>query len=167
MYTTQQDRLLFDSGAAVHVCPLDYATEYPHCTSGSKPSFRTVTGEAITAHGARAVHYQMDARSALTITYVVADVSMPVLSVSRLLRLGYVTVLAKGNSYLQPHGASFSGPFGYMVTIFTSAQYAKHHQANVLCTLRPFATSGLETGRGDLDTSTQQTSHGGSSHPQG
>ena len=42
-YTKQQDRLLFDSGAAVHACPLDYATEYPLCTKGSKPSFRTVT----------------------------------------------------------------------------------------------------------------------------
>ena len=100
----QQDRLLFDSGAAVHVCPLDYATQTPLCTNGNKPSLRTVTGETITVHGTRTVHYQMDGRSTITVTYVVADVSMPVLAVSRLLRLGYATVLAKGNSYLQPGG---------------------------------------------------------------
>ena len=87
-YTNQQDRLLFDSGAAVHVCPLDYATGYPLCTNDNKPSLRTVAGEAIIAHGTRTVHYQMDARSTTAVTYVVADVSMPALSVSRLLRLG-------------------------------------------------------------------------------
>ena len=43
-YTVQQGRLLFDSGAAVHVCPRDYAAEYTLCTNGNKPSLRTVTG---------------------------------------------------------------------------------------------------------------------------
>ena len=109
-YTEKQDRLLFDSGAAVHVCPLGYATEYPLCTTGSKPALRTVTGEAVAAHGARTVHYQMDARSTIAINYVVADVPMPVLAVSRLLRLGYVTVLTKGDSYLQPGGTSYKWP---------------------------------------------------------
>ena len=52
----------------------------------------------------------MDARSAIAINYVVADVSMPVLAVSRLLRLGYVTVLTKGDSYLQPGGTSYKWP---------------------------------------------------------
>ena len=61
-------------------------------------------------HGARTVHYQMDARSTITINYVVADVSMPVLAVSRLLRLGYVAVLTKGDSYLQPGGTSYKWP---------------------------------------------------------
>ena len=86
--THQQDRLLFDSGAAVHACPLDYATEYPLGTNGSLPLLRTVTGETITVHGTRTVHYQLDAHSTITIQYVVADVSMPALSVSRLLKLG-------------------------------------------------------------------------------
>ena len=106
-YTKQQDRLLFDSGAAVHVCPRDYATEYPLCANGSLPLLRTVTGEATTVHGTRTVHYQMDGRSTITVAYVVADVSMLVLAVSRLLRLGYVTVLTKGNSYLQPGGTPY------------------------------------------------------------
>ena len=109
-YTKQQDRLLFGSGAAVHVCPRDYATEYPRCTNGSLPLLRTVTGEAIAVPGTRTVHYQMDGRSTITVTYVVADVSIPVLAFSRLLRLGYVTVLAKGNSYLQPGGTSYKWP---------------------------------------------------------
>ena len=109
-HTEKQDRLLFDSGAAAHVCPLDYADEYPLCTTGSKPSLRTVTGEAITVHGTRTVHYQMDARSTITIHYVVADVAMPVLSVSRLLRLGYVTVLTKGSSCLQPGCTPYKWP---------------------------------------------------------
>ena len=52
----------------------------------------------------------MDARSTIAINYVVADVSMPVLAVSRLLRLGYVTVLTKGDSYLQPGGTSYKWP---------------------------------------------------------
>ena len=52
----------------------------------------------------------MGARRAITIQYVVADVSMPVLPVSRLLRVGYATVLTKGNSYLQPSGAPYKWP---------------------------------------------------------
>ena len=48
--------------------------------------------------------------STITVTYVVADVSTPVLSVSRLLRLGYATVLAKGSSCLQPGGTPYKWP---------------------------------------------------------
>jgi len=169
-YTKKQDRLLFDSGAAVHVCPLDYATEYPLCTTGSKPALRTVTGEAITVHGTRTVHYQMDARSAITINYVVADVSMPVLAVSRLLRLGYVTVLTKGDSYLQPGGTSYKWPVWVDGSRFYLCPLRRTPPGNRTLYISHISQRKvrlLETGRGDFDTSTRQTTHGGSYHPQG
>ena len=52
----------------------------------------------------------MDSTSIITVQYVVADVSLPVLSVSRLLRLGYDTVLANGDSYIQPSGTACKWP---------------------------------------------------------
>ena len=52
----------------------------------------------------------MDARANLKVQFIVADVTMPVLSVSRLLRLGYDAVLTKGESYLQPAGTPHRWP---------------------------------------------------------
>ncbi len=80
--TWDSDRLLFDSGAAVHVCPYGYAPEYPIRTSGDLPALQTATGESSTVHGTRAIYYQMDARATLKVQFIVADVAMLVLSVS-------------------------------------------------------------------------------------
>ena len=52
----------------------------------------------------------MDTRSNITVQYVAAEVTTPVLSVSRLHRLGYATVLTKGDSDLQPGGTSYKWP---------------------------------------------------------
>ena len=73
----EEDKLFFDFGATQHLCPLDYASEYPLDTSPTE--LRAVTGQTLRVHGTRTVNYRVGT-TPIQVTYTVADITMPVLS---------------------------------------------------------------------------------------
>ena len=83
------DHILVDSGAATHVCPKDYATQFPLEPLGaSTPQLFTATDDPIQIYGIRRVYYQCQGQP-VVIPYFACDVKYPIISVSRLIDRGY------------------------------------------------------------------------------
>ena len=57
----QEHWVLFDSGAAAHCCPANYASDYPLLPLGENPpKLRSVTGKPLQLYGRRLVRYNCD-----------------------------------------------------------------------------------------------------------
>ena len=83
------DHILVDSGAATHVCPKDYATQFPLEPLGAPtPQLFTATDDPIQVYGIRHVYYQCQGQP-VAIPYFACDVKYPNISVSRLIDRGY------------------------------------------------------------------------------
>ena len=83
------DHILVDSGAATHVCPKDYATQFPLEPLGaSTPQLFTATDDPIQVYGNRRVYYKCQGQP-VVIPYFACDVKYPIISVSRLIDRGY------------------------------------------------------------------------------
>ena len=83
------DHILVDSGAATHVCPKDYATQFPLEPLGaSTPQLFTATDDPIKVYGIRRVYYKCQGQP-VVIPYFACDVKYPIISVSRLVDRGY------------------------------------------------------------------------------
>ena len=86
------DGLLFDSGAALNVCPKTYAEEIPIQQLPSTCNLRIANGQAIATYGTRTVGYELIDRTRhihFYVDYVVCDADRPILSVVRLLENGW------------------------------------------------------------------------------
>lgn len=78
--TLPQQRVLLDTGAAVHVCPRHYAPNCPKLpTPPGHPQLRTVTGEIMQLYGMKYVTYLMDTDIKITVKYIIADSPLQVL----------------------------------------------------------------------------------------
>ena len=95
----QNENILLDSGASVHTCPKSYRPEIPLERLSQSASLRTVTGQKIRIYGKKSVGY-MFGTIRTKVTYYVADVRFPVISVSQLLRGGYTLHLGPEELYL-------------------------------------------------------------------
>ena len=96
------ERLLLDSGASIHACPLHYASDIPLAEQSGATQMRTVrtvSGAHMKVYGTRTVGYLFGTIRA-SITYVVTDVQYPVVSVSMLLKKGYNVYLSTDESYI-------------------------------------------------------------------
>ena len=83
------DHILVDSDAATHVCPKDYATQFPLEPLGaSTPQLFTATDDPIQVYGIRRVYYQCQGQP-VVIPYFACGVKYPIISVSRLIDRGY------------------------------------------------------------------------------
>eukprot|EP00435_Cladocopium_sp_Y103_P050723 s1925_g15.t1 len=92
---TERDWVLFDSGAAAHCCPFDYASDYPLLRLGSNPpNLRSATGKPLKMYGRRLVQYDCNGVK-LWVSYYVCDVSFCLVSVARMLLQNYWSVLGK------------------------------------------------------------------------
>ena len=92
---TERDWVLFDSGAAAHCCPFDYASDYPLLPLGpNPPNLRSATGKPLKMYGRRLVQYDCNGVK-LWVNYYVCDVSFCLVSVARMLLQNYWTVLGK------------------------------------------------------------------------
>ena len=81
--------ILFDSGAAAHCCPLDFASDWPLLPlTGRAPSLRAISGQALTVYGRRLVKVEFNGQPCF-LHFCVCDVPYCVVSVGRLLRQGY------------------------------------------------------------------------------
>ena len=83
---------MFDTGAALHVCPLWYGAEFPLFTGPSQMTVTTADGTDIRVHGLRAVYFTFEAKDgqevAIGITFTVCDVTEAIVPFSKLLRTG-------------------------------------------------------------------------------
>ena len=96
------DGLLFDSGAALNVCPKHYAAEIPIQQLPSTCNLRIANGQTIATYGVRTVGYELVDRKRrihFYVDYVVCDADRPILSVVRLLESGW-SIRLKGNQRL-------------------------------------------------------------------
>ena len=99
--------ILFDSGAAAHCCPLDYAPDYPLLPVGKNPpKLRSVTGKPLNIIGRKLIRYDAAGVTLFT-NYYVCDVPFCIVSVARMLLQDFCTVLSKDSmKLLTPQRAS-------------------------------------------------------------
>ena len=103
--------ILFDSGAATHCCPKDFASEWPLLPlTGKAPPLRSISGQPLTIFGRRLVKVDFEGQSCFLHFYV-CDVPYCVVSVGRLLRSGSDVNLSSRN----PN--TLSTPDGHKVPI--------------------------------------------------
>ena len=94
VWQQEEPWILFDSGAAAHCCPKDFAPEWPLLPlSGKAPPLKPISGQPLLIHGL--VQLELD-RQTCWLHFYVCDV----VSVARLLMQGYGAELGKDNSYL-------------------------------------------------------------------
>ena len=81
--------ILFDSGAATHCCPKDFASEWPLLPltglTGRAPPLRSISGQPLTVFGRRLVKVDFGGQPCF-LHFHVCDVPYCVVSVGRLLR---------------------------------------------------------------------------------
>ena len=93
-FTNEDDWILFDSGAATHCCPKDFAADWPLLPlTGRAPPLRSISGQPLTVFGRRLVKVDFSGQSCYLHFYV-CDVPYCVVSVGRLLRQGYSVTLS-------------------------------------------------------------------------
>ena len=98
--------ILFDSGAATHCCPKDFASEKPLLPlTGRAPPLRSISGQPLTVFGRRLVKVDFEGQPCFLHFYV-CDVPYCVVSVGRLLRSGFDVNLSskKPNTLETPDG---------------------------------------------------------------
>ena len=98
--------ILFDSGAATHCCPKDFASEWPLLPlTGKAPPLRSISGQPLTIFGRRLVKVDFDGQPCFLHFYV-CDIPYCVVSVGRLLRSGFDVSLSskKQNTLSTPDG---------------------------------------------------------------
>ena len=87
--------LMIDSGAATHVCPLWFASQFPlqQLAHGTGPKLRTVTNQHTKLHGNRWVCMTNHSGQQIVIPFYVCEVKQPTLSVTRLVEQGFQLTL--------------------------------------------------------------------------
>ena len=80
--------LLVDSGAAVHTCPKEFAERYGTPVRGSQQVLVTADGGPLQQYGSCIVDVACGGRT-IGITFVISDVSRPIISVGLLQQRGY------------------------------------------------------------------------------
>ena len=97
--------ILFDSGAATHCCPRDFAKDWPLLPlTGKPPPLRSMSGQPLTVYGRRLVKVDFDGQPCF-LHFCVCDVPYCVVSVGRLLRSGFeVKLTAESQTLSTPEG---------------------------------------------------------------
>ena len=103
--SNHDDWILFDSGAATHCCPKDFASDCPLLPLTDRaPPLRSISGQPLTVFGRRIVKMNFDGQDSFLHFYV-CDVPYCVVSVGRLLRQGYsVQLSSEEHSLVNPEG---------------------------------------------------------------
>ena len=86
---------MIDSGAATHVCPLWFASQFPlhQLARGAGPQLRTVTSQRIKLHGDRWVCMTNHSGQHIVIPFYACEVKHLILSVTRLVGQGFQLTL--------------------------------------------------------------------------
>ena len=84
---------MIDSGAATHVCPQWFATEFQTqpLTPENGPQLRTVTNQPIKLHGYKWVCMNNINGQRIVTPFYVCDIKQPILSVTRMIEQGFQT----------------------------------------------------------------------------
>ena len=103
--------LMVDSGAAVSVCPLDYAPEVALTAKGIARRLRTVTGAPIKHEGSKSVRYVHENGATMSVSYEVADVRRPIAAVNNFVDRGMTVVFTRDGGFVARAGvAPLAGP---------------------------------------------------------
>ena len=87
--------ILFDSGAAAHCCPKNFAREWPLLPLQDRaPPLRSVTGQLLNIYGRRLVGMKIGDVE-FHMHFYVTDIPYPIVSVGRLLAQNYTATLGK------------------------------------------------------------------------
>ena len=101
---TSSEEIMMDSGAHVHVAPLDYGRQFELQQMVKDMQLYSVTGKQLRIYGMRAVVYDVMCEDGqvltVTIWYVVADVRRPLVATQALVDKDFVIVLDK-QSYMK------------------------------------------------------------------
>jgi len=140
------DQVMVDSGAATHVCPKDYASESPLLPLAlNTPTLHTVTGSPMKLYGQKLVHYKLGPLTA-SVNYLVSDVHFPVLSVSQLMKLGFVVHLSDSGSFIGKGDHSFPlKRIGQLIFLLPSGRITRPPPGLVA----PVGISPLQSGQAD------------------
>eukprot|EP00971_Amphidinium_carterae_P350150 6491406-Amphidinium_carterae.1 len=93
-----QERILGDSGSDEHCCPASFGRQF-----GMEPCdvhLRDIQGKSICVHGQRSIPLETQGGQTIIVTFVVADVAKPVISLGKLRRKGY-NICMKDESYIE------------------------------------------------------------------
>ena len=102
------DNVSLDSGAARSVCPVDFCADFPiKETTASKNNehFRTATGARVRNEGQRLIRGLTDEGAGVTMKYAVANIAVPLESVSQICDSGATVTFTKT-------GGVIAGPAG-------------------------------------------------------
>ena len=97
-------RIMFDTGAAIHVCPPWFGDEFPtYNCQGPRPRLHGANGSNIKVFGIRTIYFKLLKNSEIPvgITFVVCDVKEPLVSFSQMLKSGYACSLSSEEKVLQ------------------------------------------------------------------
>ena len=107
VYPNSGLRMILDSGATFHVCPLGFGEQFywgnRQDTMDELPLLRTAHGSPLRLHGTRSVSLQLQNGATMNISFIVCDTQYPIVSVNRLREGGFTTCLGKEN-YIEKDG---------------------------------------------------------------
>ena len=120
-------RILVDSGASCHVCPLWFGNDHFPLKKGpdemrALPSVWAASGQDMAAHGFRTVRLNVDGSLWLETNFIVVSATNPMLSIRKLQQRGISTCLDKDGARL-----------------FKGRDTVHLHLENKLCWLRPLS----------------------------
>ena len=85
-------RIMFDTGAALHVCPWWYGEQFPTFNASENITIVGASGKPIQVYGLRTIYFRIKLLKGdfleVAFTFVVCDVTEPILSFSKLLETG-------------------------------------------------------------------------------
>ena len=105
------ERVMVDSGAAVSVCPFEYAPEIPMSNHSRRATLRTASGAQIEHAGQKTVEFENADGDSVNINFEVADVTRPLVAVGELQRRGMIVVVPHGSfvtrgQVMKPQGSN-------------------------------------------------------------
>ena len=99
------EQLLLDSGAFTHVCPREYAPEWPLLPARSNAKFKSVTGKELRVYGEKVVkNYVWDnlgKKFMMQILYIVCDVKRAIVATTGLLNKGFTVVESPEDCFIK------------------------------------------------------------------
>ncbi len=92
--------VLVDSGAALHVCPVNWVKDAVLLQSTKAIRLQTASGQVLKVQGIRRVFFR-SREHYFPVNFVVTDVTTPIMSVMQLLRNGVHVHFSAQDSYLE------------------------------------------------------------------
>jgi hypothetical protein len=136
MVTNDSFDLLVDTGSVETVCPLAFAEDVKMLPMGVKPQLRDVSGGLLKIAGQRQVPLLLgvgsEALVGATVTFVVAAIRLPILSVGKMIEVGSSFVFEPDGSYMEKNSVQVPlQPLGRVFVIRCRRKFESHNGIEV------------------------------------